>query len=97
MRARLAILIALAAVFGTIPLLAPVALAANGSSPPTLAQQDEEPQDTGGPEDQGASEEAGPPWTYQMARISVILLIFTFAGVGLAYWRFVVQRKRSGT
>jgi hypothetical protein len=39
-------------------------------------------------------EEAGPPWTYQMARISLLLLAFLFLAVGGAYYRFVVKRRR---
>jgi hypothetical protein len=41
-----------------------------------------------------AAEETGPPWTYQMARIGIVLLVFMALGVGLAYYRFVVRRQR---
>jgi hypothetical protein len=44
-------------------------------------------------ETEGASE-TGPPWTYQMAWLGVLLLIVMVAGVGLAYYRFVVRRQR---
>jgi hypothetical protein len=44
-------------------------------------------------ETEGASE-TGPPWTYQMAWLGVLLLVVMIAGVGLAYYRFVVRRQR---
>jgi hypothetical protein len=45
-------------------------------------------------ETEGASEATGPPWTYQMAWLGVLLLVVMVAGVGLAYYRFVVRRQR---
>jgi hypothetical protein len=44
-------------------------------------------------ETEGASE-TGPPWTYQMAWLGVLLLVVMVLGVGLAYYRFVVRRQR---
>lgn len=44
----------------------------------------------------GGAEETGPPWTYQMARISLVLLVLTLGAIGLAYYRLVVLRKREG-
>lgn len=41
-----------------------------------------------------AAEEEGPPWTYQMARFSVAMLLFLGLGIGAAYYRFVVMRQR---
>lgn len=38
--------------------------------------------------------EAGPPWTYQMARISLVVLVLMGLAVAGAYYRFVVQRQR---
>ena len=42
-----------------------------------------------------AEEETGPPWTYQMARMSVGLVILLLAGTGLLYYRLVGSRQRS--
>jgi hypothetical protein len=44
-------------------------------------------------ETEGASE-TGPPWTYQMAWLGLLLLVAMGAAVGLAYYRFVVRRQR---
>lgn len=52
--------------------------------------------ETGASKDQSesATEEAGPPWTYQMARITIALLAFLLLGTGYLYWRLVVSRRR---
>jgi len=57
----------------------------------------------GGNEDEGegaeegaTTEETGPPWTYQMARIALVLLALTLLGVAFAYYRFVAIRRREG-
>lgn len=42
-----------------------------------------------------AQEESGPPWTYQMARIGLVLLAFLALSIGLAYYRFVASRRRA--
>jgi hypothetical protein len=39
-------------------------------------------------------EEEGPPWTYQMARLSLAALVLLGAAVGAAYYRFVILRRR---
>jgi hypothetical protein len=39
-------------------------------------------------------EEAGPPWTYQMARISFLLLALLLLSMGAIYYRLVVKRQR---
>lgn len=46
--------------------------------------------------DRGESEavEEGPPWTYQMARISIALLALLGLAIAGAYYRFVVLRAR---
>jgi hypothetical protein len=41
-----------------------------------------------------AADETGPPWTYQMARIGILIILAMVLGVGLAYYRFVVRRQR---
>jgi uncharacterized protein HemX len=52
--------------------------------------------ETGAEEEQteGAAEETGPPWTYQMARAGVALMVILALGIGLAYYRFVMKRQR---
>ena len=47
-------------------------------------------------EEGGATAETGPPWTYQMARIALVLLALTLLGVAFAYYRFVSVRRREG-
>jgi hypothetical protein len=44
----------------------------------------------------GETEETGPPWTYQMARISLALLVLMGLATAGLYWRLVVQRQRRG-
>ncbi len=48
----------------------------------------------GGETEGGASTETGPPWTYQMARLSIILLALLLAGIFLLYHRLIVKRQR---
>lgn len=36
----------------------------------------------------------GPPWTYQMARLGIALVVLAAAGVGLAYYRFIAKPER---
>ncbi len=43
---------------------------------------------------EAAETETGPPWTYQMARIGLVLLVFLALSIGLAYYRFVASRQR---
>lgn len=44
---------------------------------------------------EGTSEvEAGPLWTYQMARMSLALMLVLLLGAGYWYYRFVVRRRR---
>ncbi len=47
-----------------------------------------------GAEGEETAEETGPPWTYQMARIGLVLLVFLALSIGLAYYRFVASRQR---
>ncbi|MDQ3940114.1 MAG: hypothetical protein M3238_02055 [Actinomycetota bacterium] len=42
---------------------------------------------------EGATEE-GPPWTYQMARLGIVLLIGVAALIGLMYRKMIVLRQR---
>ena len=105
MRTRLAIFIALVAMLGSLVLTVPLAHAKPGV---TFAQEDDggggsdsengggQGEAEGGGESGGAAEETGPPWTYQMARISLALLFLTLLGVGFAYYRFVATRRKHG-
>ncbi len=45
-------------------------------------------------EDAAVTEEAGPPWTYQMARMTIGLTVLMLLAIGMAYYRFVVRRQR---
>jgi len=105
MRARLAILIALMAMVSSVTALGSPTWSSAG---PPLAQETE---DEGGDESESdntqveeeegseggeAAEETGPPWTYQMARIALVLLALTILGVAFAYYRFVATRRREG-
>jgi hypothetical protein len=44
---------------------------------------------------EGAEPEEGPPWTYQMAKISLVLLLLVFLGMGLSYWKLIGSRQRA--
>jgi hypothetical protein len=44
-----------------------------------------------------AAEETGPPWTYQMARVSILLILVLGLGIAFWYWRLIARRQRSGT
>ncbi len=105
MRARLAILIALMAMVSSVTAFS---FPAWSSAGPTLAQETDQDDpgggnSEGGTEEEGggseggdAVEETGPPWTYQMARIALVLLALTILGVAFAYYRFVATRRRKG-
>jgi hypothetical protein len=55
----------------------------------------EEAAETGaGGESEGATEETGPPWTYQMARMSAVILLLVGLITVIQYYRMVVQRSR---
>jgi hypothetical protein len=49
-----------------------------------LAQEDSE----------GGAAETGPPWTYQMAKITLVLLVLLGLAIGAIYYRLVVRRRR---
>ncbi len=61
-------------------------------------EEGEGQEDPGAQTDPGAGEDAetetGPPWTYQMARIGLVLLVFLGLAIGLAWYRFVGSRQR---
>jgi hypothetical protein len=111
MRARLAILIGLAVVVSSVLVVASPVLASRegalaqteqegggegGESEGTTQQGGTEDEEGESAEEGGGATETGPPWTYQMARIALVLLALTFLGVAFAYWRFVAMRRREG-
>lgn len=42
-----------------------------------------------------AEPEAGPPWTYQMARIIIVLSILLGLAIARWYWKLVGSRQRA--
>jgi hypothetical protein len=56
-------------------------------------QQDPEAQTDPG-EGEEAEAEVGPPWTYQMARLGLLMAVGVLAALGLMYWRLVIRRAR---
>jgi hypothetical protein len=43
---------------------------------------------------EGGAVETGPPWTYQMAKITLVMLLFLGLAIGGIYYRLVVRRRR---
>lgn len=110
MRALLAILVALATMVASVALVIPPAHAHTGvvlaqetesqdtesGGTDTESGEGEQGEAEGGGESGEATEEIGPPWTYQMAWISLVLLFLTLLAVGFAYYRFVATRRKEG-
>jgi hypothetical protein len=105
MGARLALALLLALCMNAVASVASVADSAVASVQVVAQEEESEGQDEGGqdPETEtgaeegqteGAAEETGPPWTYQMARLGIVLMIVLALGIGLAYYRFVMKRQR---
>ena len=94
MRARLAVLLACLLVTAGLTAIAPGAGAADLSV--AQEQQEDEPPATEETGEEGAAEEEGPLWTYQMARLSLLLLGVLGLGMGWWYYRLVVRRRRAG-
>ena len=42
-----------------------------------------------------SAEEEGPPWTYQMARIGIGLMVLIGLMMGLLYYRMIASRQRA--
>lgn len=63
------------------------------------ADEEDAARETGAGEEEteGAATETGPPWTYQMAWLGVLMLLGLAAGIGLAYYTFVVRRQKGLT
>lgn len=104
MRARLAAVLSLFLIFAAIPLVtAPVAWAQDTESEGGEASNEGEGEgqsdadaETGageGEQEEAATEE-GPPWTYQMARIGLVLLALVGLLMGLLYYRMIASRQR---
>jgi hypothetical protein len=90
LRSRLAILLASLLV---LPVVAGAPLiAARASTRIVLAQS--KGSKGGGKAQPAATPTPGPPWTYQMARISIVLLLLIFASLALLYYRLVIARQR---
>jgi cobalamin biosynthesis Mg chelatase CobN len=49
----------------------------------------------GAGEQEAAVEEEGPPWTYQMARIGIVLMVIVGILMGLLYYRMIASRQRA--
>jgi hypothetical protein len=47
-----------------------------------------------GQSEEGEATQSDVPWTFQMARLSILLLLALAAGIGLLYYRLVVRRQR---
>ena len=91
MRARLVIVLAL---LPLVTALAPLAAVPAAAAPSRVVVA----QAGGQSDDQGANAEAtGPPWTYQMARLSVGLLLLLAVGIGVMYYRLIAKRQRGET
>jgi hypothetical protein len=98
----------LAAATLLVTLAGPISAVASTVQGKTLAFQEDESGDKAGTgqskpdaetgaskkESEPAAEETGPPWTYQMAWISIALTVFLLLGTGSLYWRLVVTRRR---
>lgn len=109
MRARLAIIVGLlTAVFGVhLIQLAPqagageVVLAQEVGESPGEANVEEgaetDPKAETSTEEgtgEAAEPEAGPPWTYQMARMALGMLFLALLAVGFTYYQFVYRRQK---
>jgi hypothetical protein len=87
LRSRLVILLASILV---LPVIAGAPLYAAQAHPRVVLSQ----ASGGGKGQPAATPSPGPPWTYQMARISIVLLILILGAVALLYYRLVVARQR---
>ncbi|HYI45585.1 MAG TPA: hypothetical protein VE174_09055 [Actinomycetota bacterium] len=58
--------------------------------------QDDPAAETGADEEAPVEEETGPPWTYQMARMSIGLILLLAIGMALLYRRLIGGRQKTG-
>ncbi len=60
--------------------------------------QSDEEAETGADEGETAegqsTEEEGPPWTYQMARIGIVLMLLVAGLIGYLYYKMIILRQR---
>jgi hypothetical protein len=94
MRSRVLPLVSLCLLLVPVLVSAPAAVAGPAH---VLAQggQGKPETETGAQNDSGgAVEETGPPWTYQMAKLSVVLLVLLGGAIFFLYYKLVVQRRR---
>lgn len=100
MRARLVIVSAIVLALPiTLSALTPLAHAGDlhlAQSAKAPKQRPAQPQadPTGGPSPSPTAQAAGPPWTYQMSKIALVMLAFVLLAVAGAYYRFVFVRRR---
>ena len=86
--------IALPSLFVALAIAGVAAPAMAAPSSVILAQAEGEDSSTGTSTEQTTGTEAGPPWTYQMARITVVLTLGLGLAIGLMYYRLIVKRRR---
>jgi hypothetical protein len=110
MRSRLVtigLLVLVAVAVFALPVEAHVVLAQQGGEDTQVEGQEGQDEGGGGQDDPeaetGASkgetedastEETGPPWTYQMAWITLALLVLLALGLASSYYRLVISRRR---
>jgi hypothetical protein len=58
-------------------------------------QGDPEAETDPGAGEEAVAEEEGPPWTYQMARMSIGLVVLLLAGTAFLYYRMIGARQRN--
>lgn len=111
MRARLAILLLCTLLFAAAPVgllrIHPVDIALAqevgdkgkpGQEEEAEGQEGQDPKGEEaevGAEGEDAADETGPPWTYQMARMAIALLLLVAAAIALMYYRLVIVRTRA--
>jgi hypothetical protein len=92
----------MAAFVGALVVLAIFSLATSASASVTTAGTSVQAaqgsqgggQGQGGGEEEGGATETGPPWTYQMAWITLGGVVLLLLACAFWYWRLVVVRKR---
>lgn len=45
-------------------------------------------------EQEAAADEEGPQWTYQMSKITLVMLLLLFLAMGALYYRMIARRQR---
>jgi hypothetical protein len=112
MRARILQVLLLVAVLGAVMVPASAVIAAprhrvvlaqddtdteEGESDDSGGEGQDDPEAETGAEDEApVEEETGPPWTYQMARMSIGLILLLVIGMALLYRRLIGGRQKTG-